>query len=65
MNLADLKHIFKAQIEAGTDRLYFMIEDHGHKTVVRHDVNDIESLLPMLDCFLYAGSAAGIPRFEK
>ena len=65
MDIKDLEYIFKTQIEEGTEKLYFMLVDGGHKVIERHDANDIESLLPMLDCFQYAGNAARMPRFVK
>ena len=66
MNLEDLQHIFDRQIEEGTDKLYFMLADGDHLPVVqRHPAEDLASLLPMLDSFHYAGSAAGMPRFQK
>lgn len=65
MNIKDLEYIFKTQIEEGTTKLYFMLEDGDYKVVERHDVNDMESLLPMLDCFQFAGNDGIMPRFVK
>jgi hypothetical protein len=31
----------------------------------RHPGEDMAGLLPMLDCFEYAGAPAGMPRFRK
>ena len=66
MTLDDLEHIFDHQIEAGTEKLYFMLADGDRLPVVqRHPADDLAGLLPMLDCFQYAGSGAGMPRFRK
>lgn len=65
MTLEDLKYIFQTQIDEGTDKLYFMLEDEGHKVIERHPVTDIESLLPMLSCFEYRGGVDRMPRFVK
>ena len=60
----DLEYIFKKQIESGETRLYFMLIDDGRKLVERHPANKIEELIPMLDCFVYAGDEV-MPRFVK
>jgi hypothetical protein len=65
MNLQDLEHIFKPQIDEGTTNLYFMLEDGDFRVIERHSVDELESLLPMLDCFMYTGIEARIPRFVK
>lgn len=65
MTLEDLQYIFNPQVTEGTTKLYFMLEDDGYTTIERHDANNIESLLPMLDCFQYAGCTARMPRFVK
>ena len=66
MTLEDLEHIFDHQIEAGTERLYFMLADGDRLPVVqRHPADDLAGLLPMLSSFEYAGSGAGMPRFTK
>jgi len=72
MTLEDLEYIFQNQIEEGTEKLYFMLIDDvdpvtDKQTIVieRHPADDLEGLLPMLDCFEYAGSGAGMPRFTK
>ena len=65
MNIEDLRYIFSPQIAEGTTKLYFMLEDAGHKVIERRDINDIESLLPMLDCFQYDGNDGVMPRFVK
>lgn len=65
MTLEDLQYIFKPQIDEGTEKLYFMLEDNGHKVIERHPVADIESLLPMLSCFEYHAREARMPRFVK
>ena len=66
MTLDDLEHIFDHQIEAGTEKLYFMLADGDRLPVVqRHPADDLAGLLPMLSSFEYAGSGAGMPRFTK
>ena len=66
MTLDDLEHIFDHQIEAGTEKLYFRLADGDRLPVVqRHPADALAGLLPMLDCFQYAGSGAGMPRFRK
>ena len=71
MTIEDLQHIFQPQIDEGTTKLYYMLVDTFMPesgitgTVMRHDANNLESLLPMLDCFQYAGTRARMPRFRK
>jgi hypothetical protein len=65
MILEDLEYIFKPQISEGTTKLYFMLIDGEHKVIERHAASDIESLVPMLDSFQYAGTEICIPRFVK
>jgi hypothetical protein len=65
MILEDFEYIFKPQIDEGTTKLYFMLIDGEHKMIERHNASDIESLVPMLDSFQYAGTEARIPRFVK
>jgi len=70
MNIEDLQHIFKDQIDSmqGLDKpipLYFMLVDGDSKLMQRRSHEDLESLLPMLDSFQYAGSDNEIPRFVK
>ena len=63
MILKDLQYIFKPQVDEGSTKLYFMLVDGEHKVMERHDASDIESLVPMLDSFQYAGTEARIPKF--
>ena len=65
MILEDLEYIFKPQVDEGTTKLYFMLVDGEHKMIERHAASDIESLVPMLDSFQYAGAEIRIPRFVK
>ena len=65
MNIEDLEHIFKPQLDEGTTKLYFMLEDGEHKTIERHDAVDMFALLPMLDSFQYNGTTGRVPRFVK
>ena len=63
MKIEDLEHIFKNQLE--NESLYFMLQDGGFNLVERHISDNLETLLPMLSHFNYAGSAANMPRFIK
>lgn len=65
MILEDLQHIFKPQVDEGTDKLYFMLVDGEHRVIERHDATDMDSLVPMLDNFQYAGTEGRMPRFTK
>ena len=65
MILEDLEYIFKPQVDEGTTKLYFMLVDGEHKVMERHSADDMASLVPMLDCFQYAGTDGRIPRFVK
>jgi hypothetical protein len=66
MTIEDLEHIFQNQIDEGTEKLYFMLKDGDAMPIIeRHPAEDLAGLLPMLDSFHYAGSAAGMPRFRK
>jgi hypothetical protein len=65
MILEDLEHIFKPQIDEGTTSLYFMLIDGDYKLIQRHKSTDLETLLPMLDSYQYAGTEARLPRFMK
>lgn len=63
MILEDLEYIFKPQIDEGTTSLYYMLVDGDHKLIQRHPADDVQSLLPMLDCFQYDGTVEKMPRF--
>lgn len=68
MNLEDLQHIFKPQLEQSQDQnilLFYMLNDGDHMVINRHPATDMESLLPLLSSFEYRGSDANIPRFVK
>lgn len=68
MIIEDLQHIFRAQIEqcqTTNTKLWFMLQDGVHMMIERHPADDLESLLPMLDSFQYAGNEGNIPRFTK
>jgi hypothetical protein len=65
MILEDLEHIFKNQVNEGTDSLYFMLIDGDHKLIQRHPADNIDTLLPMLDSFQYTGTVERLPRFSK
>ena len=64
MQLEDLAYIFKNQLETESS-LYFMLQDGEFNLVERHPADSLETLLPMLSHFNYAGSAASMPRFVK
>ena len=65
MILEDLQHIFKPQVEEGTDKLYFMLIEDNLQLIHRHPASDMSSLVPMLDNFQYAGTEGRMPRFTK
>jgi len=65
MILEDLEYIFKPQIEEGTVNLYYMLVEGELNLIERCPSDQLESLLPMLDNFVYAGTEARIPRFTK
>lgn len=64
MQIKDLEYIFKKQIDEGADSLYFMLIDGDSKLIQRHPANNLEDLLPCLDCYQYAGAEV-MPRFIK
>lgn len=64
MNKEDLIYIFSKQLD-NPDKLFFMTTENDVNIIHRHDKNDIESLLPMLDNFVYTGIKNQIPRFVK
>lgn len=65
MKLEDLEHIFKNQINEGTDSLYYMLIEGDYKLIQRHPAVNIGELLPMLDSFQYSGTVERLPRFTK
>lgn len=68
MNIEDLQHIFKPQLDQIKDsnvKLFYMLVDGDHTLIDRYPADDLENLLTMLDCFQYNGSEGGIPRFVK
>jgi hypothetical protein len=65
MILEDLEHIFKNQVNEGTNSLYYMLIDGDHKLIQRHPADNIDTLLPMLDSFQYTGTVERLPRFTK
>jgi hypothetical protein len=65
MTLEDLKFIFKPQTEEKTKLYFMLISDDTYPVVERHPVDDMESLLPMLDNFVFDGYTGTIPRFKK
>jgi hypothetical protein len=65
MILEDLEHIFKNQVNEGTNSLYYMLIDGDHKLIQRHPADNIDALLPMLDSFQYSGTVERLPRFSK
>jgi hypothetical protein len=65
MILEDLEHIFKNQVNEGTNSLYYMLIDGDHKLIQRHPADNIDALLPMLDSFQYSGTVDRLPRFTK
>lgn len=67
MNIDDLNYIFAAQVKEGTTLAYFMLKDGTDTPVVlRHPIDKLEELLPMLSAFTYDDSVdARMPRFVK
>jgi hypothetical protein len=65
MTIEDLKSIFQRQITEGTEKLYFQLKDGDHLLVQRHPANDWESLLPLLDNFIWDDAYTLMPRFVK
>ena len=65
MQLEDLEHIFKPQFAEGTVNLYYMLVEGELNLIERCPSDQLESLLPMLDNFVYTGTEARIPRFTK
>jgi hypothetical protein len=68
MNLEDLQHIFKPQLDQIQDqdvKLFYMLTDGVHVQIDRHPAQDLEGLIPMLSSFQYVGNEGNIPRFVK
>lgn len=67
MNVSDLEHIFQEQIRINGKQefVYMTLIDKGYTVNFKHPADDLESLLPMLDCFLYDGYEYDKPRFIK
>ena len=65
MQLEDLDYIFKPQFAEGTVILYYMLVEGELNLIERCPSDQLASLLPMLDNFVYAGTEARIPRFTK
>jgi hypothetical protein len=68
MNIEDLQHIFKPQLDQIKDssvKLFYMLTDGDHTLIDRHPADDLENLLTLLDSFQYHGSEGSIPRFVK
>lgn len=68
MNVEDLQHIFKPQLEqikGSNVKLFYMLTDGDRTLIDRHAADDLENLLTTLDNFQYTGSEGGIPRFVK
>jgi len=67
MNIDDLKYIFRNEIEGKDKHVYFMLEDADDdydNTVIQHPAEELEDLVPLLDCFIYEGTDQ-MPRFRK
>ena len=65
MILEDLQHIFKPQVDEGTDKLYFMLVEDNLQLIHRHPATELAGLLLLLDNFQYNGTDGRIPRFAK
>jgi hypothetical protein len=70
MNLDDLKHIFRHQTTESKDyvppdTLEYMIIDRSGRLTKTCPVNQLETLLPMLDSFIFEGFRDRMPIFIK
>ena len=65
MLLEDLQHIFKPQIDEGVFNLRFMLIENNLQLVHLHPLNDLCSLVSLLDNFQYVESDILTPRFYK
>ena len=67
MTSQDLEHIFIKQINEGTTKYYYMVQDGRHCEIQRHE-GELKELLPFLDNFVYDSEKSkltGMPRFVK
>ena len=70
MNIEDLEYVFQSQLEKieKDGKLFYMLVDSldsNSMSLHSHPANDLEGLLPMLDCFQYAGPQYNVPKFVK
>jgi hypothetical protein len=71
MTLDDLKHIFRFQTTADADYTpkdtveYLLVESGGGRVTGTHDVYDLESLIILLDNFVFDGYTNRTPIFVK
>jgi len=66
MNIDDLTHIFRPQIQQGTKKLHYMLIEDLHVKIQHHPVDRLEELIPVLKNFQFEGYKPGhIARFVK
>lgn len=64
MNIDDLEHIFKSQIDEGTTKLYFSVTEDDRTMIGRWPASDLKDLLLTLDNYVFDGHSPGnMPRF--
>jgi hypothetical protein len=70
MNIDDLKHVFRHQLTESkdyvpTNTLDYMLIERGGKLTKTCQVDQIDTLLPLLDNFIFDGFADRMPIFVK
>jgi hypothetical protein len=70
MTLEDLQHVFRHQTTATEEytpltQLEYMIIDGQTKLTKRVDTDKLDSLIPMLDTFVFEGYKDRMPYFVK
>jgi len=66
MTIDDINHIFATQLSFPNKQdLYFVLIEDGHKIAQRHPSNELNTLLLLLDNFVYDGTRGGMPFFTK
>jgi len=70
MNVDDLKHIFRYQLTESkdyvpTDTLEYMLIERGGRLTKTCQVDQLDTLLPLLDNFIFEGFRDRMPIFIK
>jgi hypothetical protein len=70
MNLDDLKHMFRHQLTESkdyvpTDTLEYMLIERGGRLTKTCAVDQLDTLLPLLDNFIFEGFRDRMPIFIK